>query len=47
MVEFLDTMVEWFQRNNGKNHVTNKVNERKPNKTSKKVVTSLRNITNI
>jgi len=23
MVEFLSTMVEWFQRNNDKNHLTN------------------------
>jgi len=38
MVEFLGTMVEWFQRNNDKNHITNEVKRRKTIRQSKEVM---------
>jgi len=38
MVEFLGTMVEWFQRNNDKNHITNEVKRRKTTRQSKEVM---------
>jgi len=38
MVELLGTMVEWFQRNNGKNHITNEVKRRKATRQAKKVM---------
>jgi len=38
MVEFLSTMVEWFQRSNGKNHITNEVNGRETTRKAKKIM---------
>ena len=38
MVEFLDIMAEWFQRNNDKNHITNGVKRRKTTRQSKEVM---------
>jgi len=38
MVELLGTMVEWFQRNNDKNHITNEVKRRKTTRKSKEVM---------
>jgi len=38
MVELLGTMAEWFQKNNDKNHITNKVKRRKITRQSKEVM---------
>jgi len=36
-------MVEWFQRNNDKNHITNKVNGRKRTRLLKKIMKKHKN----
>jgi len=41
MVEFLDIMAEWFQRNNDKNHITNEVKRRKTTRQSKEVMNNM------